>query len=365
MSYYRLFLAIVCMWLMWAVFQHVLLPLQEGGRKRSSPHATEKPCSICFPISVTSFSTGWSKYSDSVLATTLLPSFLQHASPSCSYAFYYGYDRGDFFYSNPSVVADLKEAFTMHPQFNVSVKVFEYDDTASRNVWAVNYLTEECYLDGYEYIFRINDDSEFAEPFAEKLVKKMRHEAVVPDFGVVGLEDPDMKRIFTHDFVSRTHFKVFRTHYPWVFHNWWSDDWITFVYGPIHTQRTNIRINHKRLARRYGVDQSIEAKLNSALAEGRLAYRTWLRMPREADHVGAEEMAEDRKNIKYCGSDLGRGSARDRMIACMRRKYGCREHSIPPMLLHACSATMSYDFLFSRSFHEIRTLYKTEFPPSQ
>jgi len=38
------------------------------------------------------------------------------------------------------------------------------------------------------------------------------------------------KHIFTQSFVSRLHFEIFHYYYPPVFRNWWSDDWVTFVY---------------------------------------------------------------------------------------------------------------------------------------
>ena len=40
-----------------------------------------------------------------------------------------------------------------------------------------------------------------------------------------------MPRIFTHVFVHRTHFLIFGRLFPTAFHNWWSDDWISHVYG--------------------------------------------------------------------------------------------------------------------------------------
>ena len=43
--------------------------------------------------------------------------------------------------------------------------------------------------------------------------------------------DTKQTRIFTHVFVHRTHFEIFGYLFPPAFKNWWSDDWISHVYG--------------------------------------------------------------------------------------------------------------------------------------
>ena len=58
--------------------------------------------------------------------------------------------------------------------------------------------------------------------------------ACVAGAGVVG---PSGKRdasatrfMITHDFVHKTHLRIFETYYPPVLSDWWMDDWISHVY---------------------------------------------------------------------------------------------------------------------------------------
>ncbi len=43
--------------------------------------------------------------------------------------------------------------------------------------------------------------------------------------------------IFTHSFVHRTHVEVFTYYFPSSLKNWWSDHWISVLYGAEHTFR--------------------------------------------------------------------------------------------------------------------------------
>lgn len=65
----------------------------------------------------------------------------------------------------------------------IELKMFVYNDTRNRNVWAVNYITREAYLDGYDYFYRVNDDSAFhTAQWASLLVGRMQE---LNNFGVV------------------------------------------------------------------------------------------------------------------------------------------------------------------------------------
>ena len=85
----------------------------------------------------------------------------------------------------------------------------------------------QCYLDGYDYFYRVNDDSAFEGPWASLLASRIRESN---NFGVVGVYDKGNPRIFTHSLVGRPHIEVFGYYFPFEFGNYWSDDWITAVY---------------------------------------------------------------------------------------------------------------------------------------
>ena len=65
----------------------------------------------------------------------------------------------------------------------------------------------------------------------------IKYQIKVANLGVTGPLDINNDKIFTHSFVHRTHIDVFGHLFPPSFKNWWSDDWISTVYGPEHTFR--------------------------------------------------------------------------------------------------------------------------------
>ncbi len=52
-----------------------------------------------------------------------------------------------------------------------------------------------------------------------------------PLVGVTAPEDAGNKRVLTQSFVHRTHVEALGLYYHPVFKNWFSDDWVTRVYG--------------------------------------------------------------------------------------------------------------------------------------
>ena len=76
--------------------------------------------------------------------------------------------------------------------------------------------------------------------------------------------------------VHRTHLDIFHYYYPPEFDNWWTDDWITYVYKPNkstklkawsvdhkNVQETRYKVNftkYKRLLKIKSIDKRILAK---------------------------------------------------------------------------------------------------------
>lgn len=87
--------------------------------------------------------------------------------------------------------------------------------------------------------------------------------------------DSNNNKIFTHSFVHRTHIEVFGHLFPPFFKNWWSDDWISTVYGSEHTFicpdveiKHNVGAQKEKGSTRYTVDQSAQLKLEDELLKG-------------------------------------------------------------------------------------------------
>jgi hypothetical protein len=93
-------------------------------------------------------------------------------------------------------------------------------------------LTIAALRDKADYLYQVNDDSHLSSAgWAAALTAKLRGNPFLPNLGVTGPTDTKQGRIFTHVFVHRTHFEIFGYLFPPAFKNWWSDDWISHVYG--------------------------------------------------------------------------------------------------------------------------------------
>lgn len=140
-------------------------------------------------------------------------------------------------------------------------------------------------------LWQVNDDTTMVTPnWATELVAALRKNPIHANFGVTGPVDTNNAKIFTHAFVHRTHVSIFDGIFPEAFKNWWSDDWISTVYGEVHTfHLPNVQITHNVGAQktggttRYAVDHQAQRVLEKELIQGHLKLNNWLeakRLPR-------------------------------------------------------------------------------------
>ena len=130
---------------------------------------------VCIPISITTRGTKWKKIEQMLLLTSFLPSLVDTTEAGFHFGVYLGYDEGD-----PLLDSDLGQE-TLQQSVRqivgsaaISVKSFRYADSRNRNVWAVNYISRECYLDDFDYFYRVNDDSAMQGNWASTLVFRLR-----------------------------------------------------------------------------------------------------------------------------------------------------------------------------------------------
>lgn len=128
----------------------------------------------------------------------------------------------------------------------------------------------------------MNDDTIITSPnWAPRMIATLASNPAIPNFGVTGPSDSNNEKIFTHAFVHRTHMEVFGHLFPPYFKNWWSDDWISTVYGAEHTFRNEeVQIKHNVEAQktkgytRYQVDQAAQLHLSEELRKGHVQVRS-------------------------------------------------------------------------------------------
>jgi hypothetical protein len=270
---------------------------------------------INLPVSITTRNTKWKSTSDMVLLRVFLPSLLRTIEPGYQYGVYLGYDEGDPLLDQPGAESEVRAHWTSICQRHnksVALKLFRYNDTAHHNVWAVNYITKEAYLDGYDYFFRVNDDSEFQAPgWTSQLVEALQR---TEDFGGAGVLDPANPRLWTHSFVGRPHLEIFGFHFPFSFGNYWSDDWITSAY----TRRFSIwlyavPIKHHLHQERYRINwKDADKRLQVELDRAKIRWSRWLcRVKGLAEFCDREA----RDFVKPVRADKPRGYSRKRYMA--------------------------------------------------
>jgi hypothetical protein len=286
-------------------------------------HTHDRPDSsplkrINLPISVTTRNTNWKSIGELALLKSLLPSLLRTIESGYLYGVYLGIDAGDRLLDQPGAEEELRrlwDAACSKEGKKIELRMFVYSDTAHKNVWAVNYITKEAYLDGYDYFFRVNDDSEFKEGgWTSQLVEALQRNE---DFGAAGVLDPDNPRIWTHSFVGRQHIEIFGFHFPFSFGNYWSDDWITTAYDrKFSVWLYEVPIGHHRHKERYTVNWTDSAvRLSVETDRARLRWRTWLCRARDASEYCGNATVTSAHEHHALPAAAQRGYSREVLLA--------------------------------------------------
>ncbi len=153
-----------------------------------------------------------------------------------------GADQGDEYYDNSTYQVAIQEWWQHQWREHWAATDYcvpplwfvIYDNTQSRNTWAVNYVTQRAYEQGADWFMRVNDDTEFFNNhWSSAFVNELQSFRPIPGLGVTGPWDDYQKgKLLTHSMVGRLHFDVFGFHFPFTLGNWWSDDWVQKVYAP-------------------------------------------------------------------------------------------------------------------------------------
>lgn len=140
-----------------------------------------------------------------------------------------------------------------------------------------NMLAFSAYRDGSNYLFQLNDDSIILNSgWLRRFIATLQKN---DDLGVVGPNDPLWEcKLLTQAFVSRKHMEIFGWLFPPQIRDWYSDNWITFVYGKEHTfcsmthrVQNGIKKDHSK---RYMECDS--PKWKEAITEGKMRIQKFL-----------------------------------------------------------------------------------------
>lgn len=267
---------------------------------------------LCVPM--TSRGTDMASVDQSPLWFNLFASFMESvdwATNPHSFTFYVGLDRGDPLYDTGDAWPSMREAFEKNTRRALAwlsesdtagnatqasvqaqqvldrmlhLKLMDFGDTAGAPSQVVVGLAQQAYADGCDYFFQVNDDTVIvSKGWADSFINELASNPIHPNLGITGPVDTNNPRILTHAFAHRTHVELFGFFFPKAFKNWWSDDWISTVYGSLHTFRMaevlithNVQSQKTGSFQRYEVNNADQLQLDVELARGFVTINKWL-----------------------------------------------------------------------------------------
>jgi len=202
-----------------------------------------------------------------------LPSFIETVEPArFRYLVSIAADKGDPWYDDTEQQGQIQDWILTRWRAHwpvacdVTLTFHAYANTGSRPTWATNYATQVGYEMGADYFYRINDDTVLhRNSWSSAFVRELASFRPIPGLGVTGPWDPFQKgQLLTMSFVGRPHLECFGTHFPFLFGNYFGDDWIMNVYNVSNSTRfgagarmmsimAGVNITHKVLKPRYEI----------------------------------------------------------------------------------------------------------------
>ena len=253
-----------------------------AGKQVTSGH-------IAIGTAVTSKGTHMNSVEESPFFRILLPSFLatwEGPGSSFRYTFYIGFDAGDNVYDKSSSRAAFTKLFRerVNGASNIALVQLSFRDTTGAPSWAVANVMKQAYEDGAEWLYQLNDDARLVTRGWERsLCSALASNPVAPFVGATGPTDKGNGRIFTHVFTHRTHIDIHGRFFPKAFRNYYSDDWITHVYGSSSTfKMPNVKMTHETKAQktgkieRYSPDHKAKLALAGEVDIGALKVARWV-----------------------------------------------------------------------------------------
>ncbi len=268
---------------------------------------TQTPIHICIGVPMTSKGTEMDGVRDSPLWSNLFDSFMKSIdwrSNKYVFKFFLGFDLGDEIYDTGDAWNEIRTIFANRARYrleetlleaslvtsilenNLHIEIKHYQHLQGAPTQVVSQLMMAGYSENYDYFYQVNDDTIIETPnWPARFITALAGNPSIPNFGVTGPLDTNNDKIFTHSFVHRTHMDVFNFYFPVSFKNWWSDDWISSIYGAEHTFRLDdVKIKHNVGAQktsgatqRYEVDHGAQLRLDGELRKSFTLIDAWLK----------------------------------------------------------------------------------------
>lgn len=229
---------------------------------------------VCILVPVCSRMTDWKSVNESFFLTIFLGSMYKTSEFSkYNYSIYLGYDKDDLIFDNEQSLQFLfREMEKYNAEFDtmVTLRPISFLNLLKKPGPIMNYLSQTAYSENCDFLYRINDDTEFLTPWTTPFIQTLAS-FQPPYTGVVGPTcHQGNPTILTHDFVHKSHLEIFEFHYPHELTDWWLDDWISSVYGEPNTKKLeNVEVNHHVLVTRYNVKSENGEKWSGLVQNGK------------------------------------------------------------------------------------------------
>ena len=187
------------------------------------------------------------------------------------YTFYIGFDKGDPVFDDHDNLLKLDTIFTkLESKLPLSIHMIRVTDQEIAHhparIWSG--LANMAYWEGCEYLYQANDDLKIiTKNWTLSFVEQLENNRLASNFGIVFPKDLNNPITSTQSFVHRTHLDLFGTFYPFVYKNWFSDNWIQLAYWPTETDflMEDFHVENKKRNPRYTTDHSSFSFLNEDL----------------------------------------------------------------------------------------------------
>ncbi|EPZ31420.1 hypothetical protein ROZALSC1DRAFT_28771 [Rozella allomycis CSF55] len=184
----------------------------------------------------------------------LLPSLIRSLTDdelkNYDFVLYIGFDEEDRFFDNADSFNIILNRFKeLVGSRTIQMVALKFPFTKGWVTYLWNSLFVKAVQDGCTYFYQINDDIIInSSGWLSDFVSTLNDNS---NIGVVGPKDPlhGDRVMLTQSFVHRTHYEIFGRLYPSDIKDWYSDDWMSEVYGPSFTktfpQHTINNVNDK------------------------------------------------------------------------------------------------------------------------
>ena len=191
---------------------------------------------VAFLIPITSKDRNWTSINDTYLFNYTLKTFMETKNDNITYGFYIGFDKDDPFFSNESMINQIKTRFdNIDIQLNITI----YENIKRGHLTKMwNVLYKKAYDDNYDYFYQCGDDIEFKTN--NWIVDSINILKNNNDMGVSGPNNVEIYNpILTQAMVSRKHYEIFGFLFPEQIENWYCDNWLSEVYYPNYFYKLN------------------------------------------------------------------------------------------------------------------------------